>query len=378
MSEVKELGVPEEEKELSVEESGLLLVPPITTSTKGRGAFNPVDRIKGMLLGCAIGDALGMPVESNDNNKTLTAIRRLGGIRDFLAPQQHVYRSLRRLRPGCWTDDTQLTLAIAQSIIRCQDTDYDDVADAHVNAFENLELRGWGGATKQSCLRLAQGTSRIRSGKRGGAGNGVAAKVGPVAAYSFLIGESREQLLRHCKFIGVMTHLDPRPIVGAYVIGRLMQVALSAPRKWEPDEHLLDRLIQEARWAESLLVTNPKEGVDRVSKSLAALRGRLVPDPDAIASLCSGATSYVCYSVPFVVGMLLSAPWEFEEGVVAAVNVGGDTDSNGAMVGAVLGAAYGARKLPKRYVEKVEEGEMIRDIGERLARTIIGEAAAAA
>ena len=82
--------------------------------------------------------------------------------------------------------------------------------------------------------------------------------------------------------------------------------------------------------------------------------------------------------VPFVVGMLLSAPWEFEEGVVAAVNVGGDTDSNGAMVGAVLGAAYGARKLPKRYVEKVEEGEMIRDIGERLARTIIGEAAAAA
>ena len=101
MSEVKELGGSPEEQELSVEDSGLLLVPPITTSTKGRGAFNPIDRIKGMLLGCAIGDALGMPVESSDNNKTLTAIRRLGGIRDFLAPQHHVYRSLRRLRPGC-------------------------------------------------------------------------------------------------------------------------------------------------------------------------------------------------------------------------------------------------------------------------------------
>lgn len=379
MSEVKELAPsPERLEGAPREPRGLTLIPPSPITSKGRGGFNPVDRIKGLLLGGSIGDALGMPVESSDNSKTRTAIRRLGGIRDFLAPQQHVYRSLRRLRPGCWTDDTQLTLAIAQSIIRCQHPDYDDIADAHVNAFENLELRGWGGATKQSCRRLAQGTSRIRSGKRGGAGNGVAAKIAPVAAYSFLVGESREQLLKHCKFIGVMTHLDPRPIVGAYVLSRTVQIGLSSPRKWEPNPELLEQLIEEAKWAENLLVTSAKEGADRISNSLAALRGHLTPDAEAIAERCGGATSYVCYSVPFVVGVLLSAPWEFEEGVLAAVNVGGDTDSNGAMVGAVLGAAYGARKLPKRYVEKVEEGEMIRDIGERLANTIIGEAAAAA
>jgi ADP-ribosylglycohydrolase len=346
--------------------------------TKVRGNLNQIDRIKGLLLGCAIGDALGMPVESNDNEKTLMAIRRLGGIRDFLAPQQHVYRSLRKLRPGCWTDDTQLTLAIAQSIIRSQGIDYDDIADAHVNAFENLELRGWGGSTKQSCRRLAQGTSRIRSGKRGGAGNGVAMKIGPIAAYSFYLGESREQLLRHCKFIGMMTHLDPRPITGAFVTARLIQVALQAPRKWEPEPELLDFLIEEARWAEDLLTTNPVEGADRVSKALSDLHGKFDPDPRVVAERCSGATSYVCYSVPFVAAMLLSTPWEFEEGVLGAVNAGGDTDSNGAMVGAVLGAAFGARKLPKRFVEKVEEGEMIRDIAERLARTLVDDTLAAA
>jgi ADP-ribosylglycohydrolase len=351
---------------------------PHLTGAKVRGSFNQIDRIKGLLLGCAIGDALGMPVESSDNDKTLQAIRRLGGIRDFLAPQHHVYRSLRRLRPGCWTDDTQLTLAIAQSIVRCQTVDYDDIADAHVNAFENLELRGWGGATKQSCRRLAQGTSRIRSGKRGGAGNGVATKIGPVAAWSYYLGETREQLLRHLKFVGIMTHLDPRPIAGAYVMAKLLQHALTAPRKWEPTEDLLELLIDEAEWAEELLTTKPKDGADRVSKALRALRGRLDAEPDELAQICSGATSYTVFSVPFVVGLLCSRPWEFEEGVLAAVNVGGDTDSNGAMVGSTLGAAFGARKLPKRYVEKVEEGEMIREVADRLGRTLLGETLAAA
>lgn len=331
-----------------------------------------------MLLGCAIGDALGMPVESNDNKKTLTAIRRLGGIRDFLAPQHHVYRSLKRLRPGCWTDETQLTLAIAQSIIRCQGIDYDDIADAHVNAFENLELRGWGGATKQSCRRLAQGTSRIRSGKRGGAGNGVATKISPVAAFSYLTGQSREQLLRHCKFTGVMTHLDPRPIAGAFVLAKLVQVALAAPRKWEPSPDLLEMLIEEVSWAENLLTTHPIEGADRVSKSLIELRDKLDSDPKRLAEACKGATSYVCYSVPFVVGILCARPWEFEEGVLATINAGGDTDSNGAMVGTILGAAFGARKLPKRFVDKVEEGEMIRDVAENFSQTLEAETAVAA
>ncbi len=39
------------------------------------------------------------------------------------------------------------------------------------------------------------------------------------------------------------------------------------------------------------------------------------------------------------------------------------------MVGAILGAAYGARKLPKRFLDKVEEAEMIRDLGAQFAST---------
>lgn len=342
-----------------------------TAPSPRKGSFKAEDRVTGLLLGCAVGDALGMPVEGLDNHLTLRAIHRLGGIRDFLAPQPHVLRSLRRLRPGCWTDDTQLTLAVARAIVMSEgQMDYDEMAEAHIRAFETLELRGWDATTKQACRRLAQGTSRARSGKLGGAGNSVAAKIAPVAAYSFLRGDTREQLLNHCLSVGMMTHYDPRAVVGAYLIALLVRDALASNRKWDPSPERYSELIEEARWAEDALSRTLGVSDDPISQHLAELCDALDVESDELAELCNGATSYACYSVSYVVALLCGRPWEFEEGVVAAVNGGGDTDTNGAMVGAILGAAYGARKLPKRYADKVEEAEMIRDLGRRFANIL--------
>ena len=341
---------------------------PVTVSR--RSAFNAKDRLTGMLMGCAIGDALGMPVEGLENELTLRAIHRLGGIRDFLAPQAHVIKSLRRLRPGCWTDETQLTLAITRSLIAENGLDYDAIAEAHVRAFETLELRGWEATTKQACRRLAQGTNRRRSGKLGGSNNAVAAKIPPIAAWSTLKGEGREALLRHCVNVGIMTHHDPRAVVGAYLIALLVRDALVGPRKWVPSPERYDELIEEARWAEGLLATTLGASDDPISQHLEELSDALDSDSVELAEFCNGATSYVCDSVSYVVALLCGRPWEFDEGIVAAVNGGGDTDTNGAMVGAILGSAYGARKLPKRFLDKVEEAEIIKEVGVGLSRLL--------
>jgi len=346
---------------------GVSLAVEATSSTR-RPAFNARDRLTGMLMGCAIGDALGMPVEGLENERTIRAIHRLGGIRDFLAPQTHVLKSLRRLRPGCWTDETQLTLAITRAMVRAGGLDYDSVAESHIRAFETLELRGWEATTKQACRRLAQGTDRRRSGKMGGAGNAVAAKISPIAAWSTLKGEGRDALLRHCVNVGVMTHHDPRAVVGAYVVALLIRDALVGPRRWAPSPERYDELIEEARWAESCLATSLGVSDDPISQHLAELSDALDSDSAELAEFCNGATSYVCDSVSYVVALVCGRPWEFEEGIVAAVNGGGDTDTNGAMVGTILGAAYGVRKLPKRFLDKVEEAEIIRDVGAGLER----------
>ena len=351
------------------DEVGMTLGMDAGPTAPRRPAFNAKDRLTGMLMGCAVGDALGMPVEGLENELTLRAIRRLGGIRDFLAPQAHVLKSLRRLRPGCWTDETQLTLAITRSIILARELDYDAIADAHIRAFETLELRGWEATTKQACRRLAQGTDRHRSGKLGGAGNAVATKIAPVAAWSFLKGESREELLAHCEQVGLMTHNDPRSIVGAYLIAMLIRDGLAGPKKWTPSPERYEELIEEARWAEEMLSTGLGVSDDPLSQNLEELSDALDCDSVELAEFCNGATNYVGNSVPYVVALLCGNSWEFEDGVIAAVNGGGDTDSNGAMVGAVLGAAYGARKLPKRFLDKVEEAEMIRDLGAQFAST---------
>lgn len=344
------------------------LRPPLPSR---RGSFKGADRLTGLLMGCAVGDALGMPVEGLDNDQTQRAIRRLGGIRDFLAPQAHVLRSLRRLRPGCWTDDTQLTLAMTRSIIDAHGTvSYDSLAQAHVHAFETLELRGWESTTKQACRRLAQGTDRTRAGKIGGNSNAVAAKVAPIAAYSFVCGETRDELLRHVTNLGLMTHNDPRAIVGAYLIALLVRDALASSRKWDPPTERYNELIEEAEWAETQIAQRVGVSDDPISQHLSELHDALDETPEELAELCNGATSYVCHSVSFCVALLCGRAWEFEDGVVAAVNGGGDTDTNGAIVGSVLGAAYGLKKLPRRFTDKVEEAELIRRIGTSFATAL--------
>lgn len=332
-----------------------------------RSSFRAPDRISGLLLGTAIGDALGMPVEGMDNRLTLKAIHRLGGVRHFVAPQPHVLRSLRRLRPGCWTDETQLVLQTTRAMIAENAVHYDAIAANMVHAFENFELRGWDTTTKQGCRRLAQGTHRLRSGKLGADGNAIAARIAPIAAWSFMRGETRQQLLEHCFHYGVMTHHDVRAITGAYLIALLIRDALAAPRRWEPAPTRYQEIILEAKWAEHVLSQRLGHADDNLSRHLEELEDALDSDSVEIAEYCNGAESGACESVSYVIALLLGRSWDFEEGVIAAVNGGGDTDTNAAMVGAVLGAAHGARKLPRAFVDRLEEVEIIRELGETYA-----------
>ena len=62
-----------------------------------------------------------------------------------------------------------------------------------------------------------------------------------------------------------------------------------------------------------------------------------------------------------------TTPLNFEDALIALVNAGGDTDTNGALAGAVLGARYGASAIPPRWISHVAERERLIDLAERLA-----------
>ncbi len=63
-----------------------------------------------------------------------------------------------------------------------------------------------------------------------------------------------------------------------------------------------------------------------------------------------------------------TTPLNFEEALVALVNSGGDTDTNGALAGAVLGARYGASGIPLRWTTHVSQRERLTDLADRLLR----------
>ena len=63
-----------------------------------------------------------------------------------------------------------------------------------------------------------------------------------------------------------------------------------------------------------------------------------------------------------------TTPLNFEEALVALVNSGGDTDTNGALAGAVLGARYGASAIPLRWTSHVVQRERLADLADRLSR----------
>lgn len=340
---------------------------PLPSATR---QFKAADRITGMLLGSAIGDALGMPVEGVDYERTRRAIYRLGDVRHFIAPQNHVLRSLRNLRAGCWTDETQINLELVRSVVQTGRLDYDGLADALIRAFETVELRGWDATTKQGCRRLAQGTHRLRSGKLGACGNAVAARIPVVAAWSYSRGETREQLLEHCFNLGMATHVDVRAITGAYIVALMICDALDNTRKWSPSEERYLELIEEARWAEHQLSMRIGPADDHLSRHLEELSDALDSDAKELAEFCNGAGSYVCDSVSYIAALMHGTTWDYETGVLAAINGGGDTDTNGAIAGAILGGAYGARKLPKSLLTKLEEAEIIRVMGERFAALV--------
>ncbi len=139
------------------------------------------DKIEGMFLGVAIGDALGMPVEA----MSLEEIRQKHGrIEEYLDPAGHKWFA-GKLKAGMWTDDTQLTLVIAESLIAKGRIDIDDLAKRHVIVLKNSI--GWGRSTRKAIERLRDGMHWSKSGfpeKFGeGTGNGVVMKISPIAAY---------------------------------------------------------------------------------------------------------------------------------------------------------------------------------------------------
>ncbi|MEM8600213.1 MAG: ADP-ribosylglycohydrolase family protein [Bacteroidota bacterium] len=304
------------------------------------------DRVRGTLLGTAIGDALGMPIEHLSHQNVRLYYK---GIKEFRADEKRG-----ELDAGQWTGDTQRTLALARVL-------------AKTNAGETVAER-----LRDEVMDVLPHARRWQPGLVGalehGAAfdtptNGAAVTMAPLAVW-LALDEHSEDGIVFVRTIVEATHRHPASVAAACGQAFAIHTALRAA----PD--LFDA---EAFWEAVLIATRDAEqrlgdADTSVSDRLAALQGNLDDFPLDLQDACGGTGARASESWPFALAMFARNPHLPEATLLSAINVGGDANSVGAMCGALLGALNGADAFPQAWHDGLEARDEILAAADALGR----------
>lgn len=291
-------------------------------STATIEAPSTIDRFRGCLLGLALGDSLGAPHE--------------GGVAEKL-----VWRVIGRTREGerRWTDDTQMALDLASSLVERGGVDQDDLAQRFAASYR--WSRGYGpGAAK--VLR------RIRAGDRwevatrtvhreGSLGNGGAMRAPAIGLFG--VRRSRD-LDRLASRTAAVTHAHPLGQEGAVLIAR----ATAEAARGKSAHEILQAVER------SVTLEPYRQRLAQISDLKTGSHMRVA---DVARPLGNGNHALdSCVTALFIALAHLDHP--FDEVIWSAVALGGDVDTIAAMAGAIWGASNGVNALPAADLESLE------------------------
>lgn len=332
-----------------------------------------LSRVQAALLGIMIGDGMGMPWEIMKPEEILAATNG-AGVTGFHTPVQHKIGGTRNLPAGHTTDDWQLTEAIAKSLVACDGFDLEDIARRHVLAFEASTM-GWGGSTRSGIAAIKEhfdshgahgrhwsvAVAESLAGK--GTGNGVAMKILPLAIWHACTGRATPPW-EEVRAVGLLTHADLRASLAAYAITCVAGISMAVAQIGTviPTLKVRAELIDRIKYFEQAVL--PRTGEHQLSDKL-AMASRC---HDSSASLRDtvGTGCYCLESVPFTIATFWRHPTDFRTAVLEVINAGGDTDTNAAMVGGLVGANVGLSGIPAEwrtfrpeYAEALSLGEQL-------------------
>ena len=296
--------------------------------------MNP-DLARGVLLGLASGDALGRPVEFDSADAIATKHGRL---------DKMVGHGTWNQPAGTITDDTEQALCIARSLVETGTFDPANIASRFVAWYDSNPF-DIGRMTIQSMSRLKHGDEWDEAGQhvwensREGqnAGNGSVMRCPPLA---IPYATDRGRLAEVSRQSSRITHADPRCTEGCAILN--LTIAGLLANSETPLQDALDE-------------------VDNAPEELTAALEHIVrgESPNLQTS------GYVVHSLQTALhdGLLADTA---TEAIVTAVNRGGDTDTIGAIAGAVAGARFGASQLPDRWLSAIDETDELNTLADQL------------
>jgi ADP-ribosylglycohydrolase len=300
------------------------------------------------LLGVACGDALGLPVEFIARG----ALRKRP-VTDMRGNGTH------NQPPGTWSDDTSLTLCVAESLIggfNLDDMGRRFVAWRHDGYWTPYGVVFDSGKTTTEAIeRIARGVPATEAGgtDEWDNGNGSLMRILPVALR--FRDAPLEELLDKTHQVSAITHAHPRSKMACGLYVCLARYLLQGRT---PFDAYITTIAGVGDW-----YRNAPDFADQAPHFALILNGDIVTlSEDEIKS-----DGYVVHTVEASIWCLLTSS-TFEETALKAVNLGGDSDTTGAVAGGLAGLAYGVDAIPESWVTQLARASEIRELARVLSR----------
>jgi ADP-ribosyl-[dinitrogen reductase] hydrolase len=294
-------------------------------------------KFKGALLGLAVGDALGGPLEFMWSNQ----IQIQHGTVNSMIGGGWLY-----LRPGQYTEDTILTLALTESLIENKGVNTEDVVKRYL-AWHRKSPKDGGPITK-AVLALIQEGTKIEDAARKvhedltvqNDNNDVLLRCVPLALLYF---QSPEKLMQETLRVAMLTHYDKKlasaPVAFNLIVSRILN--------GETDRK---KILQQV----SQLLDDNEIGVYNVLPDVGTKKREELRTTSSTQDTFETA----------LWGWLKTK--NYPEAVTTLINLGGDADTIGAATGALNGCYYGEEGIPDEWLKALEDKNIIANLGKRL------------
>ncbi len=331
------------------------------------------DRCTGSLLGGAVGDALGAPIEFMSASE----------ISNRFGPSGvSGYAPISTGRVGWITDDTQMTLFTAEGLIRAEikakrdggSPDYlSATADSYLRWLATQRIpaahpapkNGWLYKTKalheicapgRTCIHALQrlvpsASMRAANDSKGCGGVMRVASVGLFGHRAFLGAGAEKAIFELGSDLARITHGHPTGYLSAGAFSLLIAFMMAGDGLEKSIEQMQSVLMNYKGHAETSCAI----------KQAIALAASTPGDSVAMASLGEGWIAEEALAI--AIYCVLSYPKDFRKALLLSVNHSGDSDSTGSIVGNLLGALLGAQAIPAEWIEKLELSDVVRQVG---------------
>lgn len=289
-----------------------------------------VERMKLSLDGLGLGDALG----------------EMMGYQAHAAPRRLAENNL-PADPWFHTDDTEMAISIVQVLKSHGYVDEDALAKRFARRFERDPERGYGSMTRIQMREINAGakwrdTAAGAFGGQGSMGNGSAMRVAPLGAY---FADDLGRCVEQARASSLVTHTHPEGVAGAIAVAVAGAMAWQLRANTHADRTRL--------FFEAVLRHTPESKVRR-GILLASNTPPEIPGTDVARSIGNGSLVTAPDTVPFCIWMAAHHLDRFVEAMGKTISVGGDCDTNAAIVCGIVALSAGRESIPTEWFKARE------------------------